>query len=169
VKIPQERVSILIGADGKTKKKIENRTNCRIEVSDGEVSIEGESLDEWVAKDIIFAIGRGFNPEKALQLNREGHVFESIDITEYANTPQSRERLKGRVIGQAGRTRKHIEKSTGAMISVYGKTASLIGPYDGVEAAKEAITRLLSGSRHGTVYRMLEKRCQSMGKSPADF
>jgi len=158
VKIPQERVSILIGEEGATKKRLEERTKCRINIADSEVSVDGDSLEEWVAKDVVHAIGRGFNPEKAMHLLKDGYVFDMVDITEFASTPNSRERLKGRIIGEAGRTRKFIERTTGAMLSVYGKTVGIIGPYDSVELAKEAVGMLLSGSRHGSVYKVLEKK-----------
>jgi len=157
VRIPEDRVSVLIGTKGKTKARLEERTGCRIQVADGEVSVEGESMDEWVAKDIVHAIGRGFNPEKALMLKQDGYVFEMLDLSEYAHTQKSKMRLRGRIIGEKGRTRRFIERSTGVMMSVYGKTVSFIGPYDSVNLAREAITMLVSGSRHGTVYRFLEK------------
>jgi len=157
VRIPEERVSVLIGEGGVTKKALEERTKCRIAVSEGEVSVEGESVDEWVAKDVVHAIGRGFNPEKALFLLRDGFVFDFIELGEFAASPKARERIKGRIIGANGRTRKFIEKSTGVMVSVYGKTVAFIGPFDSVLLAKEACVMLSSGSRHASVYRFVEK------------
>jgi len=158
VRIPHERVSVLIGEGGKTKSDLEKRTRCKITISDGEVSTEGEAVDEWVCKDIVHAIGRGFSPEKALGLLKEGHVLEFIDMSDYAPTDKAMERLRGRIIGESGRARKFIERASGAMVSVYGKTVGLIGPYDSVASAKEAVSMLLEGSRHATVYRKLEKR-----------
>jgi ribosomal RNA assembly protein len=158
VKIPQERVSVLIGENGSMKRRLEERTKCRISVTESEVAIEGESLEEWVAKDVVHAIGRGFNPEKALWLLKDGYVFDMIELSEFAGTPNARERLKGRIIGEEGRTRKFIERTSGAMVSVYGKTVAFIGPFDSVELAKEAASMLLSGSRHGSVYKVLEKK-----------
>jgi len=158
VRIPEERVRVLIGEGGATKRVVEERAKCKISVSEGEVSVEGESLDEWVAKDIVHAIGRGFNPEKALFLLKDGYVLDFIELTEFGSTPKARERIKGRIIGEAGRTRKFIERGSGAMLCVYGKTVAFIGPFDSVELAKEACVMLCSGSRHASVYRFVEKR-----------
>jgi len=158
IRIPEERMRVLIGAKGATKKEIEKKTKCKINVSEGEITVEGEALDEWVGKDVVHAIGRGFSPEKAAFLLKDGFVFEMIELGDYANTPSSMERLRGRVIGERGRTRKFIERTTGCMLSVYGKTVGFIGSYDGVALAKEAVSMLLAGSRHGSVYRMLEKK-----------
>jgi ribosomal RNA assembly protein len=157
IRIPEDRVSILIGEGGKTKRSIEKKTNCKLTINDGEVSIEGEGLDEWLAKDVIHAIGRGFSPEKAKFILQDDMVFESIDISDYANTKQAMNRLRGRIIGEKGRSRSFIEKNTGAMVSIYGKTASFIGPFEAVETAKKAVDMLCNGSRHGSVYRFLEK------------
>jgi ribosomal RNA assembly protein len=158
IRIPEERVRALIGQEGATKNLLEERTNCRIAVSDGEVSLEGEAVDEWAAKDIVHAIGRGFSPEKALTLLEDGYTFDYLELEEYGKTEKSRERIRGRVIGENGRTRKFIERTSGALMSVYGKTVAFIGPYEAVAGAKEACAMLCTGSRHSGVYRFLEKK-----------
>jgi ribosomal RNA assembly protein len=158
IRIPDERVSVLIGEGGETKKLLESLTKCKIAVAEGEVSVEGEALEEWLAKDVVHAIGRGFNPEKSLFLLKDGNVFEYVDLSDFANTPKSLARMRGRIIGERGRTRKFIEQNTGAMLSVYGKTVGFIGSFDSVAVAKEAISMLVGGSRHGSVYKFLEKR-----------
>jgi ribosomal RNA assembly protein len=158
VRIPEERVRVLIGRDGAAKTEIEERTNCKLSVSDGEVSVEGEAVDEWVAKDIVHAVGRGFSPERALTLLNDGYTFDFLELDEFATTEKARERIRGRIIGENGRTRKFMERTTGALISVYGKTAAFIGPYEAVAGAKEACAMLSSGSRHSGVYKFLEKK-----------
>lgn len=158
IRIPEDRVSVLIGSGGETKRAIEQRTKCKLEISETEVSIEGDAMDEWIAKDIVHAIGRGFNPDKAMVLANDGYVFELMDLSEFGSTPASRSRIKGRLIGANGRARRFIEQHSGALMSVYGKTVALIGPFDSVAVAKEAVSMILGGARHSAVYRMLEKR-----------
>ncbi len=157
VLIPAERVNVLIGTGGATKRFIEKRSKCKITIEESEVFVEGESFDEWIAKEVVHAIGRGFNPEKALMLLTDGYTFEYVEMSEFAGTPKARARLKGRLIGEAGRTRKFIERNTGAMMCVYGKTVAFIGSFEAVASAKEAALMLLSGSRHAAVYKHLEK------------
>ncbi len=67
-------------------------------------------------------------------------------------------RLRGRVIGKGGKTRETIEEYTGADISVYGKTTSLIGHPHQISIARRAIILLLEGSPHQTVYRYLDSK-----------
>jgi len=69
VRIPKERVAVLIGKKGKTKREIEERTGTRIEVDSetGEVFITStektrDPLAVWKARDVVLAIGRGFSP-----------------------------------------------------------------------------------------------------------
>jgi ribosomal RNA assembly protein len=158
IRIPEERVRVLIGEGGSAKKEIEKRTKCKIEVSDGEVSVDGEGMDEWVAKDVVHAVGRGFSPDRALYLLQDGYAFDLVDLSDFAKTSASLGRLRGRLIGEEGRTRKFIERTSQVMMSVYGKTAAFIGPFDGVAMAKEAVGMLLGGSRHASVYKFLEKK-----------
>jgi len=130
VKIPQERVSVLIGEDGEAKKKIERLTKTKILVEDTSVTVEGESLSEWLARDIVKAVGRGFSPDKALSILSEDHMLLVIDLTDLVGSSEKTlSRYKGRIIGRDGKTRKIIEEMTGCYLSVYGKTVSLIGSY----------------------------------------
>src|SRR4030042_171735 len=88
VKIPKERVGVLIGPDGKVKENIEAKLKVRLEI-DGEEGDVKIALDENVedpsvffrAKDVVTAIGRGFSPDHAFRLIRdEDAVFEVIDL-----------------------------------------------------------------------------------------
>jgi ribosomal RNA assembly protein len=158
VKIPEERVRVLIGKEGGTKRDLESRSKTKISIEETTVTIEGEPLAEWRMKDVVHSIGRGFNPEKARLLLSDDYVLEIIELGEVANSPNSMKRLKGRIIGEKGRSRRFLEKTTNTMLSVYGRTVSIIGSYENVELAREAVSMLLSGSKHSTVYRHLEKK-----------
>ena len=74
VKIPKERKGILIGTHGVVRKTHESELGVELEIdSEGEVSIystedQEDPLALWKARDIVKAIGRGFNPEKALNI-----------------------------------------------------------------------------------------------------
>ena len=157
IRIPEERVNVIIGSGGETKRLLESRTKCKISVEGNEVSVEGEPMKEWVCKDVVSAIGRGFNPEKALLLLKDDYALNIVDLDDFSKTPKVLETKRGRIIGEAGRTRKFIERTSGAFLSVYGKTVGIIGSFDEVELAKEAVLMLLSGSKHSTVYRFLER------------
>ena len=158
VRIPEERIKVLIGSGGETKRQLESRTKCKIAVEGNEVSVEGEPAREWIAKDVVHAIGRGFNPEKAVLLLNDDYTFVLIELDDYTTTAKSLETKRGRIIGEKGRTRKFIERTSGAFVSVYGKTVGILGSFESVELAKEAVTLLLSGATHSSVYRLLERK-----------
>ncbi|MFH1126326.1 MAG: KH domain-containing protein [Candidatus Altiarchaeota archaeon] len=154
--IPEERLGVLIGVNGSVKRNIEKRGKTKLKIEGTSVSIVGDGIAAWKARDVVQAIGRGFNPEYALMLFNEDYVFEMINMGDFASE-RSWTRLRGRVIGQNGRSKKFIEKASGAVISVYGKTIAFVGTYDDVSIAKEAVSMLLSGAKHGSVRRFLEK------------
>ena len=109
------------------------------------------------SRDICHAIGRGFSPAKAFRLFKEDIVFELIPLMEILASEKELERKKGRIIGRKGKTRSFIEAITDTSISVYGKSVGIIGRFDDVAAAKDAIMQLLGGARHGAVYKNLER------------
>jgi len=158
VRIPEERTGFLIGKGGLNLDEIEELTGAEISVADNDVTIEHEDpLDEMTAANIVKAIGRGFEKDQALRLLEDNATLVVIDIKNFAGTDNSKERLKGRVIGRDGESKRHIESETNTEIAVYGKTVSIIGPMGGIEAAKKAVEQLLSGRSHATAYRTIEQ------------
>ena len=118
------------------------------------------------AREVVTAIGRGFSPDHAFRLlNDEETVLEVKDLREIVGRSQSNlKRLKGRVIGKEGKTRRIIEELSEADISVYGHTISIIGQADQAAIAQEAVRMLIRGSLHGTVYRFLHKKRRELKK-----
>lgn len=161
LKIPKERIAVLIGERGATKRKIQKLTNTKITVSsqEGDVLIEGEdSYQLYLTKNIIKAIGRGFNPETALKLLKEDFTFDIININEFSGkSKKQEERIKSRVIGKEGKARITLEKMTNTSISIFGKTVGVIGNLEDVYLAKKALDKLLNGSPHSNVYKFIER------------
>ncbi len=162
IKIPRERVGVLIGHEGETKRLLEKKCNVKLNISsDGSISIispEEDGLREWKALHIVKAIGRGFNPRHALVLLGDNYVLSIINIYELSNGKEARvRRIRARVIGEGGKAKTTIETLTKTRISVYGKTISIIGKEEDVEAAERGIEMLIDGARHATVYKFLER------------
>jgi len=162
LKIPKERVGVLIGKNGEVKERIEKKSGTKILIDseNGEVTIERGSADpltELKVINIIRAVGRGFSSENALKLFNDEYYFELINIKDYAKTQKHVIRLKARVIGSRGKTRSIIEELSGAKVSVYGNTVSIIGDVEQAQIARKAVDMLLSGSEHSVVYRYLER------------
>lgn len=160
IKIPRDRIAVLIGKKGETKLELQKKLKTKLIISSetGDVTISGESIDVYISKQIITAIGRGFNPEIALKLLNDENSIEIININDYAKGSKEKlTRIRSRIIGTEGRARSLMEQMTNTYISVYGKTVSVIGRIENVFIARRAIESLLRGSKHGNVYAMLER------------
>lgn len=160
IKIPEERVAVLIGKKAQAKKEIEKAFDCKLDIeSTGIVLLQGkDSLKLWDCEKTIKAIARGFNPEIALLIKNDDYDFELINISDYARSKNDLERLRGRVIGKEGSSREMIEKKTQAFISVYGKTIGIISKTDNIQIVYNAIDMLLKGARHPTVFNYIDKK-----------
>jgi len=174
VRIPKERVGVLIGTNGETKKAIERMLSVNLEVESdtGGVTI---SLKEGAedpssllrAKEVVIAIGRGFSPEHAFKLiEDENAVLDIIDLRAiFGRSESDIRRVKGRIIGMEGKTRRTIEELTDTHISIYGHTVGIIGNIENVQVAREAIQMLIEGRQHATVYGFLHRKRRELKKS----
>jgi len=170
LKIPRERVGVVIGKNGIAKDEIENLTKTSIEIDSetGSVAISPTELTEdplsvWKARYIVKAIGRGFNPEVSIKLMDDETILEIINLPDYVGkSKKAILRQKARIIGKEGRTKDIITDMTGVDISIYGKTVAIIGDMEAIHIAKEAVEMILSGVRHKTVYSFLEKKSRDM-------
>ena len=178
VKVPRERIGALVGPDGRVKASIEKKLSVilRIDSQTGDIQITlmPTAQDPTVlfrAKEIVTAIGRGFSPEHAFRLLEDDETMLAvIDLRETVGRSQSdMKRLKGRVIGKEGKTRRIIEELTEANICVYGHTISIVGTIDQVEIAKEAVRMLIRGSLHRTVYRFLHRKRSELKKKKMEL
>ncbi len=165
VRIPQERVAVLIGEEGATRKEIEGRTGVKLDIDSesGEVTLhEEEAFDPVLAlqcRGIVQAIGRGFSPQKAYRLLQEGVFLELLDLTDYLGRNQKRlQSMRGRIIGTDGKMRRALETFTGVDVSIFGKTVGLIGEMEEVEGAREAVEMLVEGASHSAVFNFLEDK-----------
>ncbi len=162
LKVPKNRVAVIIGKEGSVKKDIEESTKTKLNIDskEGDVFVSGEdALGLYTAREIIKAIGRGFNPDIAKLLLKSDYVLEVVDVSEYVGkSKEAMMRLKGRVIGKEGKSRRLIEELAECSISVFGKTISIIGLPESVSNARQAVESLLRGSTHANVYKWLERR-----------
>jgi ribosomal RNA assembly protein len=163
VRVPVDRVAAVIGKKGESKKRLEDACHVSLYVDgdSGEVTVRSTSAEEgdpFKAMAVVEAIGRGFSPERALRLLEPETLLEVLDLRDFAGKSEnSLERIRGRIIGLKGKSRRVIEELTKCQVSVYGRTVAIIGEATETKLAKEAISMLASGSRHRTVYNMLQR------------
>ena len=172
LKIPMDRVGALIGHNGETKKEIEEKTGLEIDInsSEGEVEIKDvkdkDPLIILKTENIIKAIGRGFSPENALLLLSDQMDFYVFDLHDFVGKKISHlRRIKSRIIGKEGKTRRILEDLTNSKISVYGHTVSVISDVLNMNIVKKAILMILEGSKHATVYRFVETQMKELKRS----
>lgn len=157
VAIPEERMKIL-RKEKKLVKKLEDLAGVKMKLAEN-VEIECEdSIKLMRIKSVIKAFGRGFDSEDALYLLDDKYELCIIDAKDFAGRSSKRlEELRGRVIGTKGKSKAIIEKLADVKLSIYGKTISIIGKWDGVQCARQAVSMLLEGRKHGSVYKFLEE------------
>ena len=163
IRIPEDRVGVLIGPKGKNRRKIEatfgvsiivesDTGNVEIKVNEGQPDVSVL----FTVKNIVQAIGRGFSPKNAMNLQDEEKDIRRIELEEYVGTSRNAQnRVRGRIIGKEGKSRELLEELTECLVSVYGGTVGLIGPYEMLPVAKEAVEMLVNGSFHKTVWNHL--------------
>ena len=169
VKVPQDRVGVVIGEGGETMRRIEERAEVRLDIDSetGSVAVEtvGDPVTGMVAPDVVRAIGRGFRPDAALSLlDNDLRMFDLVHIDEATRNKNDLHRQKGRLIGEDGRTRELMEELTGADVVIYGSTLGVIGQPEEVEAVRRAAGMLLDGAPHGAVYSFLERKHNELTK-----
>jgi ribosomal RNA assembly protein len=163
VRVPLDRVAAVIGKKGETKKHLEEACHISLEIDSqsGEITVRSTSVEEgdpFRAVNVVEAVGRGFSPQRAIKLLDPETTLEVMDLRDFAGkSDNSLERIRGRIIGLDGKSRRVIEELTKCYVSVYGRTVSIIGEITEAKLAMEAITMLASGSRHRSVYNMLQR------------
>ncbi|MEM0117350.1 MAG: KH domain-containing protein [Conexivisphaerales archaeon] len=166
VRVPKERVAVVIGKGGETKRRLEELLGVKITIygETGDVAITSNpdvsalESDPFKAVQIIEAIGRGFSPERSERLLDGQNYLETIDLRDYVGKSKNAlERVRGRIIGLNGKARRVLEELTGAYISVYGHTVACIGSEFQNKLATSAIIELAQGSEHKVVYSALQR------------
>ena len=90
--IPIERAKIL---EQRLLNEVQKKLNCKIEVRNGnEIAIEGSGYDEYNARNVIQAFGRGFNMPSAYRLLEETYFFKYIDLRDMFRNKEQIKRIR---------------------------------------------------------------------------
>ncbi len=172
LKIPVDRVGVLIGHSGETKKDLENRFKIKLTIDSksGEITIDEHEIEDPLVviqiENIIKAIGKGFSPQNAIKLLDDNADFFTFDLHDYVGKKDIHiRRLKSRVIGREGKTKRVLEELTDSKISVYGHTVSIISDIMRMNILKKSVDMLLTGSKHATVYRFVEAQMRELRRA----
>ncbi len=152
--IPHKRAEFL---DAKAIKALSEHLKCKITLDDNQVTLEGEAYDEFNARNVITAFGRGFELDKAYKLLNEDYYLRQINLKDILRSREQIIRVKARIIGTEGKAKEYMESVSGADIAVLGSNISIIGKIDDIRAAEAAIKILIGGGTHRTAYKIMEK------------
>lgn len=171
-KIPQDRIGVLIGRNGETRKRLLKASGAKrldIDSESGDVMVEwGEPgtfdpIKAMKLPDVIKAVGRGMAPKRAILLLEDEYYFELIDLKGFVGKRSNQQRrVRGRIIGSNGRIRRLIEQNTGTEISIYGSTVVIVGAEHGLAVARMAVERLAGGAEHGSVISQMERQTRDL-------
>ncbi|AEB95541.1 MAG: KH domain-containing protein [Metallosphaera sp.] len=106
---------------------------------------------------VINALGLGVPVSDAFKLIGEEYILDVIDLKQLSHDKAVMSRIKGRIIGEGGKTKRIIQEYTGVTIVVSDHHVALIGTYEQIPIAKKALELILKGKEHSTVYRYLDK------------
>lgn len=176
VRIPEERIAVLIGTAGAVKKAVELKSGSHLVVDRDDNSVlvtsppESDPWGAMKARDVVLAIGRGFSPERAFRLFGGEHYLSILDMKEISGkrTKDALRRLRARLIGEHGRARERLEELSGCSVSIYGSSVALIGTAEQLDRGVRGIKLLLRGSEHGAVYSYLERARQRAITAPEE-
>jgi len=163
LKIPKNRIGVVIGKNAKDKKELENLTQAKINVDSttGDITLIRNKSDPFTfyrLEKVIKAIGRGFSPAHAKLLLDNSYSLEIIDLKDFNITSEKAQNTKrGRIIGRQGSMKKYLEDNLDCVISVQGKTISVIGNINKMNSITFAIDSLLSGANIPSVKNKIKK------------
>lgn len=140
----------------KNKKRLEKILDVKISIKNQEVEIDGTPENEHDATQVIDALNFGFPFKAAISIKEEEKVLEIINIKEYTKT-SNLERIRARIIGKGGKTLKTLSKLTNCYIELKENQIGVIGNPENLETILEGIIEIIQGSKHGNVYKGIEK------------
>ncbi|MCE7735396.1 MAG: RNA-processing protein [Candidatus Heimdallarchaeota archaeon] len=165
LRIPINRIGVVIGKKGSNRHTIEEKTLSKIIIDSdtGEVEIRAsKELEDPVAllnaRDIVKAIGRGFSLTQSMKLAEDNFYLEIIRLKPLVgNQPSQMRRVKSRIIGSSGKTKETIEELTGCSLVILGGTVSLIGDFEKIAVTKDALLNIINGFQVESVLSTLEE------------
>ena len=138
------------------KAKLEKKLKVKIQIKKQALELEGDSVDIYVASKVFQALDRNFPFETALLLVEQDYYLEDINIKDVTKKTNL-QLIKARIIGQEGRTLELLSELSDCYLTLHENTISIIGTFDKMRLAINAVKSLILGSKQSSVYSYLEK------------
>ncbi|BCU68367.1 RNA-processing protein [Sulfolobales archaeon HS-7] len=123
---------------------------------------EGYTYEALKVEQVIKAFFAGYPLTKASRLLSDEYRFDVIDLKEYSHDPKKINRIKSRLIGKNGKFKKDIEDYTSVSLLITDRYIYILGPYDQMSIARNALERIIDGVEHQLVYKYIENAERSI-------
>ncbi len=147
--------------------KLQKELQVKITNKGKNVFVDGEGDKEFIALNVLEALGLGFSIDNALLLKDEGIIFQILNIKDLTKRKDLRE-VKARIIGTYRKTLDNLENLSGCAICLHENKVGIIGRADCIGDAIIALKSLIQGSKQGNVYARLERERKKKRLSPAE-
>jgi KH domain-containing protein len=140
----------------RNKKLLEKELGVQLNINFNELSIEGNSENEFIAEQVINAIDFGFPIKHALLIKKEDLIFETLNIKDYTNK-KNFERIRSRIIGMNGKTLRTLSTLSDCFFELNINEIGIIGVPENIKNVNNSLISLIRGSKQANVYKFLEK------------
>ncbi len=148
--------------------KLEKKLKVKIQIKNQSLELEGDGVDIYTATQVFNALDRHFSFDLALLLTEPDYYLEDIpikDVTRKTNLKL----VKARIIGTEGRTLELLSELSDCYLTLHENTVSVIGTFEKMKLAINAVKSLILGSKQANVYSYLEKQRKKHLPEKIDF
>jgi len=138
------------------KNELESKLKVKISFSGDKAVISGLEVDEHFAEIVLHALDFPFLIEEALLLLDENYIFDIINIKDITKRKDLAV-IKARIIGTKGKTLRVLCDLSNCFIALKDNQLGIIGKYEDIKFARQAVISLIHGSKQGNIYAYLEK------------
>ena len=133
----------------KYQEEIQNKSDTKLNIITNKITVSArDAAPFYFFETFIDAINLSYDIKDALKLFEENYRLETINIKDFhVRSPADLKRIRARLIGRQGKTKQDFEKTTNTKIKVQNKKVTILGTIQEVQAARLALTRLMSGSK----------------------
>lgn len=141
-----------------------NQKNRSVEIKASEFTTDAGALQKGA--DFVQAFMMGFELQDAVALLRLDDLyidtFEVKDVKILHGDHMSR--AIGRIAGQGGKTKFAIENATRTRIVLADERVHILGSFNNIKVARDAISRLIMGAPPGKVYNLMRSHASRMNE-----
>jgi len=150
-----------IKKDPNILKEAEKMTNTQVIINDKDFTASiistNDKSDNLKMRDYILCISYGLSEEESKKILEQDSILYIIDLKDILNDREDLRRVMGRIIGEDGKVKQKISEATDVTIHITDSKILLLGNYEDVEYARQAIQKIVDGSPHSVVFKFLDK------------